>query len=33
MNLQKLIDYAASKYHIYEEYRWKDFPDFSLLAD
>ena len=33
MNLQKLIDYAASKYHIYEEYRWKDFPDFSLLVD
>ena len=33
MKLQELIDYASSKYQIYEEYRWKDFPDFSLLAD
>ncbi|MBR3264846.1 MAG: TerB N-terminal domain-containing protein [Erysipelotrichaceae bacterium] len=32
MRLQDLIDYAASRYHIYEEYRWKDFPDFSVFV-
>ena len=33
MELSELTAYAASKYHIREEFKWADFPGFSVLAD
>ena len=33
MRLSELIDYAAEKYGIREEFKWDSFPGFSVLAD
>ena len=33
MQLAELAAYADEKYHIQEEYKWADFPGFSVLTD
>lgn len=33
MRIAELTAYAAEKYHIQEQYKWADFPGFSVLTD
>jgi len=33
LELRELTAYAAEKYHIAEQFKWADFPGFSVLAD
>jgi hypothetical protein len=33
MELTELTDYAGEKYNIQEQYKWTDFPGFSVLCD
>lgn len=33
MEISELVAYAEQKYHMLEEYKWTDFPGFSVLTD
>ena len=33
MELSELTAYAEGKFHMREQYKWADFPGFSVLAD